>query len=203
VAPYDHTATSRAGQAAHTRHTGNTHMNSDNSMAGDNSTTSDNSATGKSSTTRFRTARRRTAVAAGLALALGLGVTAQASAGSPRSVSGKPSDNITRIADFYGAYIDAVTDEGGGKLADELRKHYLTPAFQKELAAWEDKNHANGVLQAQNVPLAWKVTDNGTANYTEAVVTLTWGSDTTQLIVDMTRGTHKIFHIGTKGVEAG
>ncbi|MEU9309126.1 hypothetical protein [Streptomyces sp. NPDC048256] len=183
-------------------------MTSDNSMTSNNSTTIDNSATGKSSATRFRTARfrtarRRTAVAAGLALALGLGVTAQASAGSPRSVSGKPSDNITRIADFYGAYIDAVTDEGGGKLADELRKHYLTPAFQKELAAWEDKNHADGVLQAQNVPLAWKVTDNGTANYTEAVTTLTWGSGTTQLIVDMTRGTHKIFHIGTKGVEAG
>nr|WP_253268042.1 hypothetical protein [Streptomyces asoensis] len=177
-------------------------MISNNSTTGDISTTGRSSATGDSKA-RFRTARRRTALAAGLALALGLGVTAQASAGSPRSVSGKPSDNITRIADFYGAYIDAVTDEGGDKLADELRKHYLTPAFQKELAAWEDKNHANGVLQAQNVPLAWKVTDNGTANYTEAVVTLTWGSGTTKLIVDMTRGTHKIFHIGTTGVEAG
>ncbi|MDX2679746.1 hypothetical protein [Streptomyces soliscabiei] len=152
------------------------------------------------STSRLRTTRRRAAVAAALALALGLGVTAQASAGSPRSVSGKSSDNITRIADFYGAYIDAVTDEGGGKLADELRRHYLTPAFQKELNAWEDKNHANGVLRAQNVPLAWKVTDNGTANYTEAIVTLTWSSNTaTKLVVDMTRG-HKIFHIGTTGV---
>ena len=151
---------------------------------------------------RLRTTRR-TAVAAGIALALGLGVTAQASAGGPRSVSGKPSDNITRIANFYGAYIDAVTDEDG-KLADDLRKHYLTPAFQKELRAWEEKNHANGVLQAQNVPLAWKVTDNGTANYTEAVVTLTWGAgDTTKLIVDMTRDSHKIFHIGTTGVEVG
>ncbi|MGY4737462.1 hypothetical protein [Streptomyces sp. B21-108] len=158
------------------------------------------SLTGKS-TSRLRTTRRRAALAAALALALGLGVTAQASAGSPRSVSGKSSDNITRIADFYGAYIDAVTDEGGGKLADELRKHYLTPAFQKELNAWEDKNHANGVLRAQNVPLAWKVTDNGTANYTEAVVTLTWSSNTaTKLVVDMTRD-HKIFHIGTTGVE--
>ncbi|MFD8999891.1 hypothetical protein ACFV0T_02720 [Streptomyces sp. NPDC059582] len=145
--------------------------------------------------------RRRTALATGLALALGLGVTAQASAGAPRSVSGKPSDNITRIADFYGAYIDAVTDEGGGALADALRKHYLTPAFQKELAAWEAKEHANGVLRAQNVPLAWKVTDNGTADHTEAVVTLTWNSqDTTTLIVDMTRGSHKIFHIGERGV---
>ncbi|WP_370444076.1 MULTISPECIES: hypothetical protein [unclassified Streptomyces] len=159
-------------------------------------------AAGVKSSTRLRTTRR-TAVAAGLALALGLGVTAQASAGGPRSVSGKPSDNITRIANFYGTYIDAVIDEDG-KLADDLRKHYLTPAFQKELKAWEESNHANGVLQAQNVPLAWKVTDNGTANYTEAVVTLTWGgNNTTKLIVDMTRDSHKIFHIGTTGVEVG
>ncbi|MFC4498140.1 MULTISPECIES: hypothetical protein [Streptomyces] len=149
-----------------------------------------------------KTPRRRTALAAtGLALALGLGVTAQASAGSPRSVSGRPSDNITRIADFYGAYIDAVTDENAGRLGEELRRHYLTPAFQKELKAWEDTNHANGVLRAQNVPLAWKVTDNGTADHTEAVVTLTWSEgETSTLIVDMTRG-HKIFHIGEKGVE--
>ncbi|MFI1504145.1 hypothetical protein [Streptomyces sp. NPDC020597] len=159
-------------------------------------------AAGVKSSTRLR-ATRRTAVAAGLALALGLGVTAQASAGGSRIVSGKPSDNITRIADFYGAYIDAVTDEDG-KLADDLRKHYLTPAFQKELKAWEVANHANGVLRAQNVPLAWKVTDTGTANYTEAVVTLTWGGgDTTRLIVDMTRDSRKIFHIGTTGVEVG
>jgi hypothetical protein len=146
-------------------------------------------------------ATRRTTLAVGLALALGLGATAQASAGAPRSVSGKPSDNITRIADFYGAYIDAVTDEGGGELQDALRAHYLTPAFQKELNAWEDKEHADGVLRAQNVPLAWKVTDNGTADHTEAVVTLTWSAgQTSTLVVDMTRGSHKILHIGTKGL---
>ncbi|WP_328779625.1 hypothetical protein OIE52_40125 [Streptomyces canus] len=146
-------------------------------------------------------ATRRSTLAVGLALALGLGITAQASAGAPRSVSGKPSDNITRIADFYGAYIDAVTDEGGGDLQDALRAHYLTPAFQKELNAWEDKEHADGVLRAQNVPLAWKVTDNGTADHTEAVVTLTWSAgQTSTLVVDMTRGSHKIFHIGTKGI---
>ncbi|WP_030675978.1 serine hydrolase family protein [Streptomyces cellulosae] len=146
---------------------------------------------------------RRTAVAAtaALALALGLGATAQASAGPPRSVSGASSDDITRIADFYGTYIDAVTDEGGGGLADELRGHYLTTGFQKELTAWEEKEHADGVLRAQNVPLAWKVTDNGGAGHTEAVVTLTWGGGvTSRLVVDMTRD-HKIFHIGgMKGV---
>ncbi|MEW2252797.1 hypothetical protein AB0907_36425 [Streptomyces sp. NPDC006975] len=144
----------------------------------------------------------RTALTAGVvAVAVGIGATVQASAGAPRSVSGKPSDNITRIADFYGAYIDAVTDENSGGLGQALRSQYLTPAFQKELNAWEAKNHANGVLRAQNVPLAWKVTDRGTADHTEAVITLTWSkSSTTTLIVDMTRSSHKIFHIGDKGI---
>lgn len=145
------------------------------------------------------TSKTRTVLTAGvLAVALGLGATAQASAGAPRSVSGKPSDDLTRIADFYGTYIDAVTDEARGSLGQALRGHYLTPAFQKELAAWEDREHADGVLRAQNVPLAWKVTANGaTRNRTEAVVTLTWGGGTTtKLVVDMNRGSHRIFHIG-------
>ncbi|MBZ3901386.1 MULTISPECIES: hypothetical protein [Streptomyces] len=142
---------------------------------------------------------RRTALAAGLTLALGLGMTATASAGGPRTVTGKPTDPITRIADFYGAYIDAQSGEGGGKLAEELRKYYLTPALQKELKAWEKKNNADGVLRAQNTPVQWKVTDNGTANHTEAGITFTWGSGrTTKLVVDMNRKL-KIFHIGTKG----
>ncbi|MFF4252356.1 hypothetical protein ACFY1L_14220 [Streptomyces sp. NPDC001663] len=147
--------------------------------------------------------KTRTALTAGvLAVALGLGATAQATAGTPRSVSGKPSDNITRIADFYGAYIDAVTDEDSGNLGEALRAHYLTAGFQKELNAWEEKNHADGVLRAQNVPLAWKVTDNGsTAKYTEAVITLTWSkSSTSKVVVDMTRDSRQIFRIGEKGI---
>ena len=148
--------------------------------------------------------KTRTVLTAGvLAVALGLGATATASAGTPRSVSGKPSDNITRIATFYGAYIDAVTDEDSGNLGTALRGHYLTPAFQKQLTAWEDREHADGVLRAQNVPLAWKVTDNGTADYTEAVVTLTWSRNTTtKLVVDMARDSRQIFHIGEKGAAA-
>ncbi|MEV7128216.1 hypothetical protein [Streptomyces sp. NPDC093260] len=149
--------------------------------------------------------RTRTALAAGvLAVALGLGATAQASAGTPRSVSGKPSDDITRIADFYGAYIDAVTDEDSGGLGEALRSHYLTAGFQKELTAWEEKNHADGVLRAQNVPLAWKVTGNGsTTGHTEAVITLTWSrSSTTELVVDMARDTRRIYRIAEKGIGA-
>lgn len=146
----------------------------------------------------------RTALTAGVlavTLGLGLGATVHVSAGIPHSVSGKPSDNLTRIADFYGAYIDAVNDEHAGDLGEALRSHYLTAGLQQELTAWEEKNQANGVLRAQNVPLAWKVTDNGTADHTEAVVTLTWGqSSKTRLVVDMTRDSHKIFHIGEKGI---
>ncbi|WP_371668425.1 hypothetical protein OG985_12655 [Streptomyces sp. NBC_00289] len=156
-----------------------------------------------SRTTVRRPVRRTALTASLLAVALGLGATAQASAGAPRSVSGKPSDSVTRIADFYGAYIDAQSDpDHGGRLAQELRKYYLSASFLKELKTWEAENHADGVLRAQNVPLKWKVTDNGTADHTEAGITLTWGGGaTTKLVVDMTRG-HKIFHIGTKGVES-
>ncbi|MFI5975314.1 hypothetical protein [Streptomyces sp. NPDC051452] len=146
--------------------------------------------------------RRRAALTAVLALSLGLGAAAQATAGGPRTISGKPSDPITRIADFYGAYVDAQSDpDHGGRLARELRANYIDAAYLKELKAWEDHNHADGVLRAQNVPVAWAVTDNGTAEHTEARITLTWGGGkTTKLVVDMARGSHKIFHIGTKGV---
>ncbi|MGW7422102.1 hypothetical protein ACWGJB_18905 [Streptomyces sp. NPDC054813] len=150
--------------------------------------------------------KTRTVLTAGvLAVALGLGFTAQASAGAPRSVAGDPSANLTRIADFYGAYIDAETDpDGSGDLPTALRAYYIAPTYLKALAAWEDREHADGVLRAQNTPLKWKVTDNGTAkNHTEAVVTLTWSRNTTtKLFVDMSRGSHKIIHIGTKGLGA-
>ncbi|MEV7980935.1 hypothetical protein [Streptomyces sp. NPDC086519] len=137
-----------------------------------------------------------------LAVALGLGATAQASAGAPRSVAGAPADNITRIADFYGAYIDAESDvDGSGGLTKALRAYYIEPTYLKKLEAWEAREHADGVLRAQNTPLKWKVTDRGTARYTEAAVTLTWSRNTsTKLIVDMSRSTHKIIHIGTTGL---
>jgi hypothetical protein len=150
---------------------------------------------------------RRAALAVGLAAAvalqLGLTSSAQASSGAAafRTVSGKPSDSVTRIADFYGAYIDAQSDpDHGGKLADALRKYYVSASYLNEIKTWEARNHADGVLRAQNVPVKWTVTDNGTADYTEAAITLTWGDrTTTKLIVDMTRS-RKIIHIGTRGI---
>ncbi|BBC35063.1 uncharacterized protein SGFS_063570 [Streptomyces graminofaciens] len=137
---------------------------------------------------------RRAAVAAGLVLAVGLGVSTQVSAqaavgapakastAAPQSVSGRSGQVVTRVADFYGAYIDAKGDytDPDVTLATALRKHYLTPGFAKRLAAWEKKNGADGVLRAQNVPARWTVTDNGTMGHShEVIVTLTFGSGKT------------------------
>ncbi|MGV9559479.1 hypothetical protein [Streptomyces sp. NPDC003401] len=134
---------------------------------------------------------RRAALAAGLVLAVGLGVSTQvpaqasvtvaakASTAAPRSVSGTPGQAVTRVADFYGAYVDAKGDytDPDAALATALRAHYLTPDLAGRLAAWEEENGADGVLRAQNVPARWTVTDNGTVgNGHEVVVTLTSGS---------------------------
>lgn len=142
----------------------------------------------------------RTALIAGVvvAVALPLGLTASAqasapapapakvSAVAPRSVSGTPGQAMTRVADFYGAYIDAKGDyeDPDGSLAAVLLNHYLTPDFARRLAAWEEENGVDGVLRAQNVPARWTVTDNGAVgNGHEVIVTLTFGSGgTTQKI---------------------
>ncbi|MDX3643741.1 hypothetical protein [Streptomyces sp. MB09-02B] len=105
-------------------------------------------------------------------------------AAAPKSVTGTPGNVVTRVADFYGAYIDAKADytDPDTTLAKALRKHYLTPDFANRLAAWEKRNGADGVLRAQNVPARWTVTDNGSMGHShEVVVTLTFGSgETTQ-----------------------
>ncbi|WP_314412365.1 hypothetical protein [Streptomyces sp. DSM 40484] len=192
-------------------------MNSNNSSNGSSATGYTSSSADSTSHTRNsgatgRRRGRRAALVAGLvvATALPLGITASADATSAaattrtaafRSVSGQPSNSVTRIADFYGAYIDAQSGPGeGGDLVTELRKYYVDADYLKEIEAWEDANHADGVLRAQNVPAKWTVTDNGKADRSEAVVTMTWGDrTTTKLVVDMNRD-HEIIHIGDKGI---
>ena len=148
--------------------------------------------------TAHRRPGRRAAVAVGLVLAVGLGVStqvsAQASVPAPvrsstaalQSVSGTSGQVVTRVADFYGAYIDAIGDysDPDATLKSVLRKHYLTPEFTERLTAWETENGADGVLRAQNIPGQWTVTDNGAVgNAHEVIVTLTFGSgETTQKI---------------------
>ncbi|MFE7766713.1 hypothetical protein [Streptomyces sp. NPDC057438] len=150
---------------------------------------------------------RRAAFAAGLVLAVGLGVSTQAAAqaaatpapastsakpsATPRSITGFNGDGLTRVADFYGAYVDAKDDAAGPDtaLVKALRAHYLTPAFAKRLTAWEKKNKADGLLRAQNVPVEWTVSESG--NGRDIVVTLTFGggespTKTTSFVVKQT-----------------
>ncbi|MER5600672.1 hypothetical protein [Streptomyces sp. NPDC002265] len=161
-----------------------------------------------SKNTTARKTVRRTVLIAGLvaAVALPLGLTASAqatpvkaatAAAARATVTGTASDNVTQVADFYGAYIDAKSDpETGGRLATELRKFYVTAGGLGEVAKWEAANQADGVLHAQNVPAQWTVKATGTAG--RVAVTLTWGqSDPTRLVVDLDRN-HKITHIAGK-----
>ncbi|MFJ3912577.1 hypothetical protein [Streptomyces vinaceus] len=165
-------------------------------------------ATAKVKTQAKRTASlalAATAATAALTLALVTSASATAGTGAPQdgraaaaapSVSGSPEGAFSRITVFYGAYIDAVYD-GDGTRAKQLRAAYLSAPLQRELAKWEETNHADGVLRAQNVPLEWKVTyvDSGMGK-TNATVTLTWsGSDTTQLHVQADLKTRKILSI--------
>lgn len=89
---------------------------------------------------------------------------------------GSPDSAVDRVADFYGAYIDAVAD-GTDHLPDQLRAHCLTRDLQHRLSVWEQANHADGVLRAQDVPRHWEVRyhDAG-AGHVFTTVTLTWGS---------------------------
>ncbi|THA56608.1 hypothetical protein [Streptomyces sp. A1136] len=153
--------------------------------------------------TTIALATAATAAAAALSLAFATGASATtptpntgSAAAAPPSVSGSPEGAFTRIADFYGSYIDAVYD-GDGKTADQLRAFYLAKPLQLELKQWEAANHANGVLRAQNVPLQWKVSSTGSGTgKTNATVTLTWGAgDTTEIHVQADLKTRKITSI--------
>ncbi|WP_406477536.1 hypothetical protein [Streptomyces sp. NBC_01615] len=123
----------------------------------------------------------RVLVAAALLLTAGASVPAVASSTTPTTPpparSGSNGPVYDRVADFYGAYIDAVTDSGSGHLDTQLRAFYLTSGLRSRLATWENREHADGVLRAQDVPRAWKVTagDSG-MGHTWSTVRLTWGS---------------------------
>ncbi|MFF2962295.1 hypothetical protein ACFVT1_25910 [Streptomyces sp. NPDC057963] len=96
-------------------------------------------------------------------------------AAAPAHSAGAPA--YQRVAHFYGAYIDAATAEGGGKLATALRSFYLTSRLRTQLDAWKRHNHADGVLRAQNTPLAVRVTPGESgAGHTWSTVRLTWST---------------------------
>jgi hypothetical protein len=89
---------------------------------------------------------------------------------------GAPDSALDRVADFYGAYIDAVAGSHSAT-AKLLRSDYLTHSLQTRLAVWEERNHADGVLRAQDTPSRWDVTYQGSgAGHMWTLVTLTWGT---------------------------
>ncbi|WP_030676521.1 hypothetical protein [Streptomyces rimosus] len=158
-----------------------------------------------------RTVRRAALAAALSALAVtapaGSGAaaaSAPAPAGDQADVptrSGSTESAVDRVADFYGSYLDAVRDdEGRGALAEALRAHYLTPELRAHLANWERREHADGVLRAQDSPRAWRVTYNDSAmGRAWTRVRLTFGSAEhprhTQLLVTSDLNTLRITDI--------
>ncbi|MFK4107353.1 hypothetical protein [Streptomyces sp. NPDC002176] len=123
------------------------------------------------------------ALAAGLALAavtpaLAGTTTAAARPAAASSAQGDPRNVTQRVTDFYGAYIDAVwdtEDPAAGADAKALRNFYLSAPARKKVTAWEQKNHADGILFAQNVPVKWKVAYTGSGmGHATSRVTLTW-----------------------------
>ncbi|MDX6316068.1 MAG: hypothetical protein QOF44_5532, partial [Streptomyces sp.] len=137
--------------------------------------------------TSTRTVRRTLLAAAALVAAFTIPAAAQQApppgpqgqGPAPASVvrSGNTTSPTDRVANFYGAYIDAVHDSGRSRLGGELRNHYLTGKLQQRLATWEQHNPADGVRRAQNVPTAWAVKyDKSDAGHLWSLVRLTWGN---------------------------
>ncbi|MDI3387010.1 hypothetical protein QIS99_12490 [Streptomyces sp. B-S-A8] len=128
------------------------------------------------------------------------------SAAAAPSHSGGPKNVAERVAHFYAAYVDvaySANDLADDSAATELRKFYLTSELRSRLAKWEQQNEADGVLMAQNVPSAWKVTpgDSG-MGHTWSTVRLTWGSGQdrtyTYIAVQSDLATRKISDIKSK-----
>ncbi|MER6573352.1 hypothetical protein ABT288_46230 [Streptomyces sp. NPDC001093] len=109
----------------------------------------------------------------------GAGASHTTRASAVSSAQGDPRNATQHVADFYGAYIDAVwstDDRSAGTAAKALRAFYLSGAEQRKVAAFEKKEHADGILFAQDVPVKWQVTYTGSgAGHATSRVTLTWG----------------------------
>ncbi|MHC3469538.1 hypothetical protein ACYF6T_12560 [Streptomyces sp. 7R007] len=89
--------------------------------------------------------------------------------------SGNPASAVDHVADFYGAYADALHDVGHGRLTDALRRHYLTAELRRALARWEAEHHQDGVLRTKGTPTGWSVEYNDSSmGHCWTRATLTW-----------------------------
>ncbi|GHI03845.1 hypothetical protein AQI88_08765 [Streptomyces cellostaticus] len=153
------------------------------------------------------------ALTAGLTLAAvtpalaGTGASHATRAAAVSSTQGDPRNVTQRVADFYGAYIDSVwanEDPAAAANAKALRGFYLSAAAQKKVTAYEKKNHADGILFAQNVPVKWKVTYTGSGmGHATSRVTLTWsdgaGAEVSKIDVQSDLKTLKITDLKPAG----
>lgn len=100
-------------------------------------------------------------------------------AASVPAAQGDPRAVTQRVADFYGAYIDTVwdgEDPAARASLKALKDFYLSADARRKVAAYEAREHADGILFAQNVPVKWKVAYTGSgAGQTTSRVTLVWG----------------------------
>ncbi|OMI35392.1 hypothetical protein [Streptomyces sparsogenes] len=123
----------------------------------------------------------------------------------PADRSGAAESAFDHVANFYGAYIDA-RGSASEELGQELRRHYLTADLRRRLAAWEGRHATDGVLRAQGVPTAWKVSYGDSAmGHTWTRVRLAWGTGEhpayTYLSVRSDLATKRISDIGTTTVQ--
>lgn len=101
--------------------------------------------------------------------------TARPASGPPTAVQGDPRSVTQRVADFYGAYIDTAWDGSDPAAAKALKAFYLSADARRKVAAYEAREHADGILFAQNVPVKWKVAYAGSGGgHATSRVTLTW-----------------------------
>lgn len=104
--------------------------------------------------------------------------TLPASAAPAAAAQGDPRSVTQRVADFYGAYIDTAwdgSDPAAGADAKALKAFYLTAGARRAVAAYEAREHADGILFAQNVPVKWKVAYAGSGGgHATSRVYLTW-----------------------------
>ncbi|MFC4333351.1 hypothetical protein ACFPC0_37440 [Streptomyces andamanensis] len=104
--------------------------------------------------------------------------TVSASVAPAAAAQGDPRSVTQRVADFYGAYIDTAwdgSDPAAGADAKALKAFYLTAGARRAVAAYEAREHADGILFAQNVPVKWKVAYAGSGGgHATSRVYLTW-----------------------------
>ncbi|MFL1897806.1 hypothetical protein ACJWDR_01745 [Streptomyces tauricus] len=155
-----------------------------------------------------RMLRRVTLTALALPLAVIAPASAGDSAGTTATVSaegqgrtGRPVSVVDHVADFYGAYTDALYDTGHGRLTEALRRHYLTPGLRRTLTRWEAVHHRDGMLRSKGVPARWSVRYNDSGmGHCWTRVTLTWKdtgkrADTTRLMIQSDLATGQISDI--------